>query len=206
MRVDFRDLHLPSVEHDVRVLPIADRPTPRSRRGIPAFAAITVAAILAGRPAQRGDPAGLERHDEFRRGLVFPHRVGSLERQQSQVRPARDRRLRRRCQRRGKPDEGAAGHRGHDRGDHLGQRAVLAAADSMVRTIPHRGIRGHRNAAQCDAGRPTTLAHSWHRRPSARTAGLSGRPGDGGVRDDRASAENIIRASPHRRRRIRCSP
>ena len=103
----------------------------------------------------------------------------------------------------GKPDEGAAGHRGHDRGDHRGQRAVLAAADSMGRTIPHRGIRGHRSAAQCDAGRPAALTRSWHRRPSARTAGLSGRPGDGGVRDDRASAENINRAPPHRRRRIR---
>ena len=95
MRVDLRDLHLAGVEHDIRVLPIADRPTQGSRRGIPAVAAVTMAAVLAGRPAQRGDPAGLERHDEFRRGLVFPHRVGSLERQQPQVRPARDRRLRR---------------------------------------------------------------------------------------------------------------
>src|ERR1700741_3197491 len=59
------------MEHDVRVLPIADRPTPRFRRGIPAVAAIPLAAVLAGRSAQRDDPAGLERHDEFRRGWVF---------------------------------------------------------------------------------------------------------------------------------------
>ena len=47
MRIDLRDLHVAGLEYDIRVLPLADLAAARARRGRPAAAAITLAAILA---------------------------------------------------------------------------------------------------------------------------------------------------------------
>ena len=75
VRVDLRHLHVAGVEHDVQLLPLADHPAARARRGGPDDAADEVAAVLAARRAELDDRAGLERDDELRRRLVLPGRL-----------------------------------------------------------------------------------------------------------------------------------
>ena len=95
VRGDLRDLHVAGVEHDVQLLPLADQPAARARRGRAAHAADEVGAVLEPRRARLDDRAGVERDDELRRRMVLPHRVGGDHRQQPLVRAARHRQLRR---------------------------------------------------------------------------------------------------------------
>ena len=140
-RGDLRDLHQPSLEHDLQLLPVAAHRAARPRGSDLQLSLLGMAALLAARGAVRDAGPHLEHDDEHVWGVVFCCRERGDHGRRQDDHLAGDRRLF------GSGDSGKGscggrlGDAGDDRGDHSLRPADVPPARRLGGQVPLRADR-----------------------------------------------------------------